>query len=141
LRYRGEIRRRCAEEGAGTANAVRIRRLARRSRVSSSAEASQRSRSLISSTFPLEVALHLSAESKPQQSGANIAMPLIRITTTDLLEQQLHSQAVRENRTVSKMGEILLREGLQRRREASASTERIVRAIRGEADYSPDAAS
>jgi hypothetical protein len=68
-------------------------------------------------------------------------MALIRITTTDLLAQQLHSQAARENRTVSKMGEICLRESLERRREASASTEKLVAMIKGQADYSPDAAS
>jgi hypothetical protein len=68
-------------------------------------------------------------------------MAVVRIVTTDLVSQQLHAQALKENRTLSKMGEILLRESLERRREASASTAKIVAAIRGQADssYSPDA--
>jgi hypothetical protein len=59
-------------------------------------------------------------------------MPMIRITTSDHLAQMLHSQAVRENRTTSKMGEILLREGLEARRQTSAGTQKLVSLLRGE---------
>ena len=58
-------------------------------------------------------------------------MAVIRIVTTDMVSQQLHAQALKENRTLSKMGEILLRKSLERRREASASTQQIVSLLRG----------
>lgn len=61
-------------------------------------------------------------------------MALIRITTTDLLAQQLHSQAVRENRTTSKMGEIILRQGLEERRAVAAATSQLVAVIKGQTD-------
>jgi hypothetical protein len=67
-----------------------------------------------------------------KQTAADSAMAMIRITTSDHLAQMLHSQAVRENRTVSKMGKIILRQGLEERRLANASTQQIVRILRGE---------
>jgi hypothetical protein len=68
-------------------------------------------------------------------------LPCIRIVTTPMVEQKLRALALKESRSVSQMGAILLAESIERRREASASTERIVRAIRGEANFSPDNAA
>jgi hypothetical protein len=66
-------------------------------------------------------------------------MAMIRITTSDHLAQMLHSQAVRENRTVSKMGEIILRQGLEERRSAASQVEQVAkltRVLRGEVEAS-----
>jgi hypothetical protein len=52
-------------------------------------------------------------------------MATIRIVATDLVAQQLHQQALIENRTLSAMGRILLREGLEQRRAEQASREEV----------------
>ena len=56
-------------------------------------------------------------------------MATIRIVATDLVAQQLHQQALIENRTLSAMGLILLREGLEQRRAEQASREKVARFI------------
>jgi|HubBroStandDraft_6_1064221.scaffolds.fasta_scaffold1109821_1 hypothetical protein len=64
-------------------------------------------------------------------------MPMIRITTSDYLAQMLHAQAVRENRTDSKMGELILRQGLEERRTAAHQVEQVAtltKILRGEVE-------
>jgi hypothetical protein len=62
-------------------------------------------------------------------------MPVVRIVATDLVAQKLHAQALKENRTLSAMGLLLLREGLEQRAAAAkqvTDVSSLVAAIRGE---------
>jgi hypothetical protein len=44
-----------------------------------------------------------------------------------MVAQQVHAEALKENRTLSAMGQLLLRESLDRRREERANRESVVR--------------
>ena len=52
-------------------------------------------------------------------------MATIKIVATDLVAQQLHQQALKENRTLSAMGLILLREGFEQRRAATSQVSEV----------------
>ena len=56
-------------------------------------------------------------------------MATIKIVATDLVAQQLHQQALKENRTLSAMGLILLREGLEQRRAATSQVSEVSRLV------------
>jgi hypothetical protein len=62
-------------------------------------------------------------------------MAVISIVATDMVAQQVHAEALKENRTLSAMGQILLRESLERRRAEKmqvAEVARLAAVIRGE---------
>jgi hypothetical protein len=62
-------------------------------------------------------------------------MSLLRIVASDLIIDQVHREALKENRTLSAMGLILLRESLDRRRAAATQIDevsKLVASIRGE---------
>ena len=68
-------------------------------------------------------------------------MAVIRIVTTDCIAQQLHAEAVRENRSLSKMGELCLRESLDRRRDERANRAEVARLVQAlRSPSGPDAA-
>jgi hypothetical protein len=54
-------------------------------------------------------------------------MSLLRIVASDLISDQVHREALRENRTLSAMGLVLLREALAARRAKDADTEALLR--------------
>jgi hypothetical protein len=67
-------------------------------------------------------------------------MSLIRIVASDLVSDQVHREALKENRTLSAMGLVLLREALAARRAAAtqiAEVSKLVATIRGQADGYP----
>jgi hypothetical protein len=64
-------------------------------------------------------------------------LPCVRCVVTPLVEQRLRALALKESRSVSQMGAIILAEGIERRREAATSTERLVRMIKGQASDFP----
>jgi hypothetical protein len=77
-----------------------------------------------------------------KHSLAETAMPLIRIIASDFVPDELHREALRENRAVSAMGQILLRESLDLRREKRTNTEGVRRlAELLKTPSEPDAAS
>jgi hypothetical protein len=55
-------------------------------------------------------------------------MAVIRIVATDMVSQQIHAQALKENRTLSAMGQVLLREALDARRSAAAEQNELLQA-------------
>ena len=68
-------------------------------------------------------------------------MAVIRIVTTDWIAQQLHAEAVRENRSLSKMGELCLRESLDRGRDERANRAEVARLVQAlRSPSGPDAA-
>lgn len=52
-------------------------------------------------------------------------MATIKIVASDWDAKKFHDEALRENRTLSAMGLILLRESLDRRREQKAQTDAV----------------
>jgi hypothetical protein len=67
-------------------------------------------------------------------------MPLIRIVATDLVADQLHREALKDNRTASQMGLVLLREALSARQSAQHQVDevrKLAAVIKGQADGYP----
>jgi hypothetical protein len=54
-------------------------------------------------------------------------MPVVRIIASDLVSDQVHREALKENRTLSAMGQVLLREALSARRSAAVEQEQLLR--------------
>jgi hypothetical protein len=61
----------------------------------------------------------------------------VRLLLDPATASQLHQLSLRESRSLASTCMVLIKESLANRRSVSASTERLVRAIRGQADDFP----
>jgi hypothetical protein len=65
----------------------------------------------------------------------------VRIRLPQALGDEIHKLSLKENRSQSATVSWLVTRQLEAMRSANLDTQRIIKAIRGEADYSPDQAS
>jgi hypothetical protein len=62
----------------------------------------------------------------------------IRVVLSEAQTHEVHQMSLRENRSQSNALSILIGEALAARRSATTEVSRLVRSIRGQADFNPD---